>query len=158
MLTLRSYKSTDAAGLLDLFRDTIREINSTDYNPIQVDAWASDGIGVEEWHNRFAGRFAYVAMLNDNIVGFADMTKQGYLDRLYVSAQHQRQGIAMTLLARLKSDASESGIAEIFTDASVTAKPFFEASGFANVREQRVECRGVEFINYRMTLSVDETG
>ena len=64
----------------------------------------------------------------------------------------------MTLLARLKSDASESGIAEIFTDASVTAKPFFEASGFANVREQRVECRGVEFINYRMTLSVDETG
>lgn len=158
MLTIRSYKSDDAAELLALFRHTVREINSVDYNPVQIGAWASEEIDIHEWHTRFAGRFAYVAMLDGRIVGFADMTTAGYLDRLYVSAQHQRRGIAKTLLAKLKSDASESGIAEIITEASITAKPFFEASGFVSLCKQTVECRGVKFTNYRMVLTIQEIG
>jgi putative acetyltransferase len=156
MLILRPYNSTDAVALLNLFRHTIREINSADYSPIQIAAWACDEIDIQEWQSSFAGRFAYVAMLDGCIVGFADMTNAGHLDRLYVSAEHQRRGIAKTLLAKLKSHATESGIAEIFTEASITAKPFFEASGFASARKQTVECRGVEFTNYRMVLTVDE--
>lgn len=38
---------------------------------------------------------------------------------------------------------------------SITARPFFEASGFTVVREQSVECRGVEFINYRLRLGIE---
>ncbi|HRX82901.1 MAG TPA: GNAT family N-acetyltransferase [Pirellulaceae bacterium] len=156
MLTIRSYKSDDAAELLGLFRSTVREINSVDYDPVQIGAWASEEIDIQEWHIRFAGRFAYVALLDGRIVGFADMTTDGYLDRLFVSAQHQRQGVAKTLLAKLKSDASRSGIAEISTEASITAKPFFEASGFAILRKQTVVCRGVKFTNYRMVLTMME--
>lgn len=154
MLNLCAYESTDAAGLLDLFRHTIREINSADYTPVQIAAWASDEIDLNAWQARFMGRFACVALLDGRIVGFADMTSAGYLDRLFVSADHQRRGIATALLARLKSNARESGISEIVTDASITAKPFFEASGFESVRKQTVECRGVEFTNYRMVLSM----
>lgn len=154
MLILRSYHSTDAIELLDLFRRTIRTINSADYDSVQIEAWASDEIDFQQWRDRFAGRFAYVTLLDGRIVGFTDMTSSGYLDRLYVSAQHQRQGIAKALLERLKSDAIESGIARIFTDASITARPFFEASGFVVVREQTVKCREVEFTNYRMDLTV----
>lgn len=158
MLILRPYESDDAAELLALFRHTVREINSVDYNPVQIGAWASEEIDIQEWHSRFAGRFAYVAMLDGRIVGFADMTTDGYLDRLYVSAEHQRRGIAKTLLARLKTDASRSGIAEISAEASITAKPFFEASGFTSVCKQTVECRGVKFTNYRMVLTIEEIG
>ena len=88
--------------------------------------------------------------------GFADLATSGHLDRLFVSVRHQRRGIAKALLARLKADAREFGIFQILTDASITAKPFFEASGFAVVCKQTVKCRGGEFINYHMVLSVDE--
>ena len=99
MLKIRCYDPTDAIGLLDMFRHTIRAINSADYAPTQIDAWASDEIDVNEWRERFADRFAHVAMLDGRIVGFTDMTTTGHLDRLFVSAKHQRQGIARALLA-----------------------------------------------------------
>jgi len=38
----------------------------------------------------------------------------------------------------------------LFTEASITARPFFEAQGFAVLAPQVVRCRGVEFVNYRM--------
>jgi|SRR6056297_2650185 len=156
MLTIRCYYPSDAVELLELFRRTIRSIDVVDYDPMQIVAWASDDMDVNPWRERFSGRFAYVGMTDGRTVGFIDMATNGHLDRLFVSAEHQRQGIGRALLARLRSDASEAGIARMFTDASITAKPFFEAAGFTVVREQSVECRGVELINYRMARAVDK--
>lgn len=42
------------------------------------------------------------------------------------------------------------GITEIFTEASITAKPHAEAKGFNLYQEQRKLHNGVEFINYLM--------
>ena len=92
MIALRSYSPTDSEACLRLFRETVRKVNVNDYNPNQIDAWASDEIDLQEWGNRFLNRFAYVAVLDDDLVGFADMTEGGYLDRLFVSADHQRKG------------------------------------------------------------------
>jgi putative acetyltransferase len=39
---------------------------------------------------------------------------------------------------------------EIFTDASKTAKPFFEAQGFKVMKNQIKKFNSVDFINYRM--------
>ncbi len=151
---LREYDQSDATETLKLFLNTIREINSADYDPQQVAAWASDSIDAKDWNDQFTGRFAYVVVLDGDIIGFADMTNAGYLDRLYVSAKHQRQGVGTMLLEKLKSDASESKLTELYTDSSITAMPFFGASGFLNVRKQTVQCRGVDFTNYRMVLAM----
>ena len=61
MVTLRPYRPGDAPALLALFRDTIRRINSRDYSPAQVAAWASDDIDTVRWFGRFDGRFVPVA-------------------------------------------------------------------------------------------------
>lgn len=82
------------------------------------------------------------------------MTREGHLDRLFVSADHQGRGIARGLVRRLLKDAIDHSIEEITTDASITAKPFFERMGFSVVREQSVECRGVWLTNYRMRRAV----
>ena len=60
MVTLRPYRRDDAPALLALFRDTIHRVNSRDYSPAQVAAWASDDIDTAEWFGRFAGRFVPV--------------------------------------------------------------------------------------------------
>jgi putative acetyltransferase len=155
MFTLRNYADTDAAELLDLYRQTIRTVNCRDYNPEQIAAWSSDAIELEPWRARFKGRFAYVVELQQQIVGFADMDTNCYLDRLFVSAAHQRQGIAKLLLLQLIADAQETGIATLTTEASITAKPFFESFGFKVQQQQTVQCRGAWLINYRMQRDLD---
>ncbi len=152
--TLRPYTHSDADACWRLFLDTVRQINSRDYTPAQVDAWANDTIDPEPWFRRFDGRIAYVVACNDDarIVGFADLAGDGYLDRLFVSSDHQRQGIATMLMNAIENAAKELSLPRIHTQASITAKPFFLARGFTVITEQTVECRGVKLNNYLMQL------
>jgi putative acetyltransferase len=50
----------------------------------------------------------------------------------------------------METEARRRGIVRLFTEASITARPFFEHSGFSLIAEQVVVCRGVEFVNFRM--------
>ena len=149
-LQLRPFRPQDAETCLALFRDCVHRVNSRDYTPDQTEAWASPSIDLEAWRARFDDRFAYVAMEDGRIVGFTDMTREGHLDRLFVSADHQGIGIARRLVEILLRDAVDHSIENITTDASITARPFFERMGFGVIREQSVECRGVWLTNYRM--------
>lgn len=153
-LQLRPFRPEDAETCLALFKDCVHRVNSRDYTVDQIEAWASPTIDLETWRARFDDRFAYVATEDGYIVGFTDMTREGHLNRVFVSADHQGRGIAGGLVRRLLKDAIDHSIEEITTDASITAKPFFERMGFSVVREQSVECRGVWMTNYRMQRAV----
>ena len=150
MITLRPYRPDEAPALLALFRDTIRRVNSRDYSPAQIAAWASDDIDTVSWFGRFAGRYVPVAEEAGRPVGFAELEPDGHVGRVYVSADHQRRGIGRLLLAAVVAEARRVGLARLFTEASITARPFFEAQGFAVLAPQVVTCRGTEFVNYRM--------
>ena len=149
-MRLRSYRPDDATALLGLFRDTIRRVNARDYNPDQIRAWSSDDIDPAVWAGRFADRFVVVAEESGQPIGFAELESSGHIDRMYVSADHQRRGIGQSLLTSVVDEARRLGVARLFTEASITARPFFEAQGFAVLAQQVVECRGSEFVNYRM--------
>jgi putative acetyltransferase len=150
MVTLRAYTPDDASALLALFRDTIRRVNVRDYTPDQIRAWASDDIDPATWASRFAGRFVAVAEESGRPVGFAELESGGHIDRVYVSADHQRRGVGLALLEGVVAEARRRGIGRLFVEASITARPFFEAQGFAVLAPQVVTCRGAEFVNYRM--------
>ncbi|WP_182865132.1 GNAT family N-acetyltransferase [Rhodopirellula sp. JC639] len=149
-ISLRELAPTDTDACLQLFHETVHRINVRDYSAEQVDAWAPVEIDSDRWADRFDDRFAYVAVEATRIVGFTDMTRQGHLDRLFVSADHQRRGIAGRLVERLFQDASDHEFHRITTEASITARPFFQSMGFEVVREQTVRCRGVEMTNFLM--------
>jgi putative acetyltransferase len=150
-MRLRPFGPEDAPALLTLFRDTIRRVNSRDYDPEQVRAWASDEIDPEAWASRFAGRFVVVAEVGSQIAGFAELERDGHIDRFYVSADHQRQGVGRAMLDALVGEAQRRGIGRLFTEASLTAQPFFERQGFAADAAQTVVHRGVAFRNVRMS-------
>ncbi len=141
-VTLRPYRPEDAPALLALFKDTIRRVNARDYRPDQIAAWASDDIDPDAWQARFEGRFARVAEVDGGIAGFVDMTPDGYLDRLFVSADHQGQGIAKALMDEVLAEAKRLGLPKIEVQVSLTARPFFEKHGFFVVENRRVEIRG----------------
>ena len=156
MVTLRLYRPDDAPALLALFRDTVRSVNSRDYSPVQVAAWASDDIDMIRWFGRFEERFVLVAEEGGLPVGFAELEADGHVDRVYVSADHQGRGIGRRLVATMVAEARRAGIRRLFTEASITARPFFEAQGFVVLTPQVVTVRGVEFVNYRMERVIAE--
>lgn len=144
---LRKYKSSDCKCLTELFYDTVHTVNAKDYTKEQLDAWAPYEIDLIEWDKSLSEHYSVVAVQDDIVVGFGDIDKSGYLDRLYVHKDYQRQGIATAVCNELE-DAVNSF--EIFTYASVTAKPFFEKRGYKIVSEQRVVRNGVYLTNYKM--------
>jgi putative acetyltransferase len=150
MTNLRSYQPDDAPVLLALFRDTIRRVNCRDYSPAQIAAWASDDIDPADWASRFAGRFVIVAEDAGRVVGFAELEVSGHIDRVYVSADHQGQGVGHALLAAVVAEARRLRLVRLLVEASITARPFFEAHGFSVIAPQVVASRGVEFVNFRM--------
>lgn len=150
MVSFRHYRPSDAPALLALFKDTIRRVNSRDYAPDQIAAWASDEIDMVRWAGRFEGRCVVVAMEGDSPVGFAELEADVHIDRVYVSADRQGCGIGRHLMRLLFDEAERRGLVRLFVEASITARPFFEKQGFTAVAVQTVLCRGVGLLNYRM--------
>lgn len=68
---------------------------------------------------------------NGVIVGFGDMSPNGYPDRLYVHRDFQRRGTARAICDELERFAG----GRVTTHASITAKPFFLNRGYRVVRE-----------------------
>ena len=157
-ITLRMYRQGDGPALLGLFRDTIRRVNCRDYSPAQVAAWASEEIDTVAWVGRFAGRFVVVGELGGLPVGFAELESDGHIDRVYVSADHQRRGVGSRMLGELEAEARRRGIGRLYSEVSITARPLFEARGFAVLAPQVVRCRGVDFVNYRMEKVLVQPG
>ncbi|OEH91340.1 GNAT family N-acetyltransferase [Bacillus solimangrovi] len=149
-MKLRKYQSTDAEEIYKLFWDTVHSVNAQDYTEEQLNVWAPNMPQLTEWEQPFLENITYVAVIDTQIVGFSDMTIDGYLNRLFVHKNFQSLGIASKLVQKLESKVKENGIKRITTDASITAKPFFERSGYRVVNEQKVEKQGIYLINYKM--------
>lgn len=152
-MILRKYKSDDCLNLLKLFYDTVRTINRKDYNDRQLSVWAPDNYIEEKydiWQKSLSENFTIVAEKNGDIVGFGDIEKNGYLNRLFIHKDYQHRGIASSIVKELEKYAENICICTIITEASVTAKPFFERIGFSLVKEQLIEKKGVYLTNYLM--------
>ena len=148
-MIIRKYKPSDCPELIDLFYNTVHTVNSKDYTKEQLDAWATGKADREKWNRSLLEHYSFVAVEDEVIVGFGDMDKTGYIDRLFVHKDHQGKGIATAICNKLEQMAPGN----IITHASITAKPFFEKRGYKVVNEQRVKRQGIFLTNYIMEKS-----
>ena len=147
---IRNYQSSDCSQIAELFYNTVHTVNARDYTGEQLDAWASGNVDLEEWDRSFSEHTTLVAVMDDIIVGFGDIDRTGYLDRLYVHKNYQNRGFASAICDRLEQAVCTD---RIITHASITAKSFFEHRGYTAVKEQQVIRRGVSLTNYVMVLN-----
>ena len=152
-MILRKYKSDDCLKLLKLFYDTVRTVNKKDYNDEQLSVWAPDNYIEEKyntWQKSLSENFTVIAEKNGDIVGFGDIEKNGYLNRSFVHKNYQSRRIASSIVKELESYAEKICIRTIITEASTTAKPFFEKIGYSLIKEQQIEKKGIFLTNYVM--------
>jgi len=145
-MIIRKYQPSDCKELTELFYNTVHNVNAKDYAKEQLDVWATGKVDFEKWNESLQEHFSVVAVDDEIIVGFGDIDKTGYLDRLFVHADYQRKGIATAICNQLEQAVQGN----ITTHASITAKPFFEKRDYKIVKEQQVERQGIFLTNYVM--------
>lgn len=153
-MKIRLFDIQDAAQVAQLFHEPVREINIRDYSANQVKAWAPDDIQFRNWAKVCSKRFTYVADEAGVIIGFGELEPDGHIDCFYCHKNYQRHGVGRQIYQAIVTKAFELGLNRLFTEASVTAKPFFQRMGFSVVKEQQVTCRGEVFTNYVMEKSL----
>lgn len=154
-MILRKYRTEDCESIAGLFYETVHSVNAADYTPEQLNVWATGKVNLDAWDKSFREHFTIVAEETEEekedagkrLLGFGDIDSTGYLDRLYVHKDHQRQGIASAICDELESAVPAE---KITTHASITAKPFFLKRGYRVVLEQQVERGGLLLTNYVM--------
>ena len=149
-MKIRLFHDQDADQVAQLFHQTVREVNSCDYSLAQVKAWAPDNIYWRNWAKIGAERFTYVADDHGIIAGFGELELNGHVDCFYCHKNYQRMGIGSQIYQAIEAKAQELVINRLYTEASITAKPFFLHMGFSIIKEQQVQRRGETFVNYAM--------
>lgn len=143
---IREYQSSDCKELTELFYNTVHTVNAKDYTKEQLYVWATGQIDLVKWNQSFQEHYCFVAVNDEIIIGFGDIDKTGYLDRLFVHADYQGKGVATNICNQLEQAVQGN----IVTHASITARLFFEKRGYKVVKKQQVERQGIFLTNFVM--------
>jgi len=153
MIELREFRPGDEPALRAVFESAIHDVAIRDYTQARVDAWAPRR---ELWTRRMQGIAPFVAEQDGQIVAYADVQPSGYIDHFFVAAAANGQGIGRRLMERIHERAQELGIAELTSEVSRTAQPFYRHFGFEIVDRHVKDVRGVgiEYAAMRKVLRV----
>jgi len=150
-MIIRKFQEKDLDAVLKLFEEVVHSVAAKYYDPEQLQAWAPRGEQDRaNWLNSLLENITYVAEDHSRIIAFGDMTKDGYVDRLYVDQRYQGSGVSQKIYQKLEESARQLGLRELTCDASIMGKVFAERQGFVVVKEYTKVHRGVEFRNFLM--------
>lgn len=149
-LLIRRFKPGDASALRKIFFNTIHQVNSRDYSSLQIQAWAPQDYDKSQWYQRMCAIQPFVALWDEQIVGYADIQPDGYIDHFFCHWQYQGRGIGKSLMNTLMAQGSEMGVERFYAHVSISAKPFFTRCGFEQVKAQQVSIRGQVLSNFVM--------
>ncbi|PWG65377.1 GNAT family N-acetyltransferase [Spiribacter halobius] len=150
-MKLRRYREADVAALVHLFTESVHSLAAPDYAAEQRQAWAPIPPDLAAWRARFRELDTIVAEAEDRVLGFLSYEPNGHIELLYTAPHAARKGVASALLQEAAGClARVKGTGELFTEASLTAVPFFLKQGFEVTAEQTVRRRGVSFRRFAM--------
>ena len=150
MIALRAFRPGDEPALRAVFASAIHGTARHDYAQRQVDAWAPREYDARAWADRMRAIAPFVALVDDAIVGYADVQTSGCIDHFYVATSAGGQGVGGALMRRLLARAGELGLAALSSHVSITAQPFFAHFGFELVEHRVFDVRGVDMRNAAM--------
>ena len=149
-MTVRPYSESDLEAVVVVFTSSVHVLGASEYSDAQRKAWAPQPPDLSYWRKRLRSLQTFVATDAAAVIGFLSYEPNGHIEFLYVAPQYARRGVASMLCARAETVLASSRVAELFTEASLVARPFFERVGFSVHRAREVSFGGASFTRYAM--------
>jgi putative acetyltransferase len=149
-LALRPYLPTDATLLAEIFRASIEGLTADDYSDAQRGVWAAVADDEAAFATRLARELTLVATLGGAPVGFISLKGADHIDLLYVHPAVTGRGIGAMLCDAVERLAASRGTPRLITDASDTARGFFEHRGYVAQQRNSVSFGGEWLANTTM--------
>ncbi|KAA5604794.1 GNAT family N-acetyltransferase [Roseospira marina] len=149
-LTLRPLRADDGDIAGAIFFDAVHRGAAAHYTPEQRIAWAGASPNTAGWRTMCVDVDGFMAERNGEPVGFMTLDANGYIDLAFVRSDVAGTGAGWRLYQAVEARAEDLGIARLTTDASLTARPFFERQGWTVEREQTVQKGAVALTNFKM--------
>ena len=161
-ISLRPFLPSDAPALARLFRESVEILAEDDYTDDQRAAWASAADDLAEFAQKLAAALSLVALRDGALAGFASLADRR-IDMLYVDPEHAGAGVATVLVDALEKLSAARGAKQLETDASDTARDFFQKRGYQAQSRNTVMRAGEWLANTTMKKTLgqnpaDKTG
>lgn len=134
-MKVRLFKEEDAFELSSMIQKTLRKVNANDYSEASIQEYI-DLLTPQEMILRSTWMHLYVVELDGMIVGCGGIGSywgsetESSLFNIFVSADHQRQGIGKKIIETLEKDEYYLRAKRIEIPASVTGLPFYLKMGY----------------------------
>ncbi|MDB5335652.1 MAG: family N-acetyltransferase [Planctomycetaceae bacterium] len=156
-MLIREFSLGDEPHLAEVFYQAIHQTAAADYGPEQLAVWAPAQHDPNRWAERMRGIRPFVAELDGVIVGYADLQTDGYIDHFFVSPEAGRRGVGAALMQHILEVARAKRMTRLYSEVSLTARPFFEKFHFIVDEAQVVLISGVALNNFRMSKLLGST-
>lgn len=154
-ISVRNYHPEDVQALATIYYNTIHRINIQHYTKEQVDEWAPiSSLETEGWATKFSRTKPIVAVVEDEIVGFAEFESNGHIDCFFSHHDWIGKGVGSTLMKEILQRAKNYSMHHIFSEVSITARPFFEKNGFKVIAEHISIRNGIERKGFKMERKI----
>lgn len=147
---IRDFIPGDEPALWGVFHSSIHQLARKYYSKEQLEAWAPQKYDSEKWELRMKRIRPFVAVVEGQIAGYADLQTSGYIDHFYVAGHYAGRGVGTALMRHIHDAASAQRLPELSSDVSLAAEGFFMKHGFTVAVRQTVVARGVSMPNARM--------
>ncbi len=126
---VRKARCGEGEAIVALHARTVREINSRDYTPQEIEVWLARKSPEKEEARIGAGE-VYVCIGDDEaLLGYGSRTGDR-IAALYVAPDRQGQGVGSMLLEQLERDAIAEGIEVLELNSTLTAVGFYQYHGY----------------------------
>ena len=149
-IKLENINFEDLDEVKELFFQNEKNVCSNDYSEAQRKVWSASIENKQRWLEAVNEQYFIIAKLETVIVGFGSLKEDNYIDFLYVHKDYQRHGIGTLIFEKLETQAKHKNQKLLFSEVSITAKPFFENKGFKIIKKQLILRQQIELINYKM--------
>ncbi len=137
-MALRPFLPTDAPLLAQIVRAAVEELTGDDYTAAQQEAWIASAADETAFGDHLTSLLTLIGTLESSPVGFIALKDNQKIEMLYVHPAVAGQGVGTMLLNAAERIATARGSKKLTTDASDTARSFFERRGYSAQRRNTV--------------------
>jgi putative acetyltransferase len=149
-MALRPFLPADTPLLAAIFRASVEELTTDDYDEEQQEAWAAAVDDERAFGERLGKELTLIATMGGSAVGFVALEGTEHIDMLYVHPVVAQQGVGAMLVDAIEKLAAARGASRLTVEASDNAQGFFAHRGFVAQQRNSVLREGVWLANTTM--------